>query len=190
MPANQRRGRPAADAGGAGADALGSRYTGPDMSPGFVLWRVATVWQRAVRAALDEVGLTHAQFVLLVSAAWLEAQATEGRSVTQARISAHARTDVVMTSEVLRTLEGKGLVRRLAHPTDARARQIVLTPAGQRMVRRAVARVEAVDDSFFASPGPELRALAAVLPVSEPRPAQSISTKAERVPEPASRIRA
>jgi DNA-binding MarR family transcriptional regulator len=134
------------------------------VSPGFVVWQVASVWQRAVRTALDEVGLTHAQFVLLASAAWLEAQASESDGpVTQVLIATHARTDAVMTSEVLRTLERKALVRRLPHPTDARARHIVLTPAGRRMVRRAVARVEAVDEAFFASPGPELRALAALL---------------------------
>ena len=105
-----------------------------------------------------------AQFVLLASAAWLEAQASwHGEPVTQVHVSAHARTDVVMTSEVLRTLERRALLRRLAHPTDARAKRIVVTRAGQRLVRRAVALVEAVDAAFFGSPGPELRALADLL---------------------------
>jgi MarR family transcriptional regulator, organic hydroperoxide resistance regulator len=137
---------------------VGTRYDGPGASPGFALWRVAAIWQREVRAALAEVELTHAQFVLLVSSAWLEA--ADDVPVTQALVSAHANTDAVMTSEVLRTLERRKLVRRLPHPTDARARQIVLTPAGKKLSRRAVALVEAVDEAFFAAPRAELQALA------------------------------
>jgi len=140
---------------------VGTRYEGPGASPGFALWRVAAIWQRQVRAALVEVDLTHAQFVLLVSSAWL--QAAEDQPVTQALVSAHANTDAVMTSEVLRTLERKKLVRRLPHPTDARAKQIVLTEAGKRLSRRAIALVEAVDESFFGAPGAELQALARLI---------------------------
>ena len=144
--------------------ALDSRYETPDVSPGFVLWRVATVWQRAVRAALEELGLTHSQFALLASAAWLEAHRSKhDKPVTQVLIAAHAKIDIVMTSEVLRTLERKALLRRLAHPTDARAKRIIVTRAGQRVVRRAVPLVEAVDGAFFASPGPDLQALAELL---------------------------
>jgi DNA-binding MarR family transcriptional regulator len=140
---------------------VGTRYEGPGASPGFALWRVAAIWQREVRAALTEVELTHAQFVLLVSAAWL--QAAGDAPVTQALISAHANTDAVMTSEVLRTLEQKKLVRRLPHPTDARAKQIVLTAAGKKLSRRAVALVESVDEAFFGTPRDELRALARLI---------------------------
>lgn len=144
---------------------IGTRYDESSASPGFVLWQVAAVWQRRVRAALAAVGLTHAQFALLASAGWLEAEAAEhsGEPVTQALVAAHARTDAVMTSEVLRTLERKKLLRRLPHPDDARARQIVLTAAGRTMVRRAIALVEAVDEEFFGAPGPELQSLARLL---------------------------
>jgi MarR family transcriptional regulator, organic hydroperoxide resistance regulator len=136
---------------------VGTRYEGPGASPGFALWRVAAVWQRRVRAALQEVELTHAQFVLLVSSAWL--QAAGDQPVTQALVSAHANTDAVMTSEVLRTLERKKLVRRQPHPTDARAKHIVLTTSGKVLSRRAIALVEAVDEEFFGAPGEELQAL-------------------------------
>jgi DNA-binding MarR family transcriptional regulator len=147
-----------------GSDAIASRYDTPGASPGFVLWQVASLWQRGVRAALEEVELTHAQFVLLACATWLEAERDEdGRVVTQAIVADQAKTDAVMTSEVLRTLERKALIRRLAHPTDARAKRIVVTAAGRRLARRAITLVEAVDESFFGTPGPELAALARLL---------------------------
>ena len=140
-----------------------SRFPGAEASPGFVLWQVATLWQRRVRAALEPTGLTHAQFVLLASAAWLEAHAEEDAPPSQADVAAHARTDPVMTSEVLRTLEAKRLVRRGPHPADARARAVRTTPAGRALAARAVALVEVVDAEFFGAPGEELRALAALL---------------------------
>jgi MarR family transcriptional regulator, organic hydroperoxide resistance regulator len=147
------------------AASVGSRHAEAGASPGFVLWQVTVVWQRLVRTALDDVGLTHAQFVMLASAAWLEAQhkAGSGETVTQSLVAAHARTDAVMTSEVLRTLEGKALVRRVPHPTDARAKQISVTPEGRRIAKRAMALVEAVDDEFFSAGGPELSALKRLL---------------------------
>lgn len=153
--------RRAADA----AASVGSRHAESQTSAGFVLWQVTVVWQRLVRTALECVDLTHAQFVLLASSAWLEAQhkAGGGEIVSQSVVAAHARTDAVMTSEVLRTLETKGLVRRVPHPTDARAKQISITTEGRRIARKAVALVEAVDDEFFSANGPELAALKSVL---------------------------
>ena len=141
------------------ASALGTRFAHPSASPGFLLWQVATLWQRHLRTVLDVVGLTHAQFVLLASAGWLDGH-LEGAPVTQAQIAEHARTDAVMTSEVLRTLERKGFVERLPHPDDARARRVLLTEAGRALVKRAITLVEAADADFFAAPSAELDALA------------------------------
>jgi DNA-binding MarR family transcriptional regulator len=139
-----------------------SRFEEADTSPGFLLWQVATTWQRAIRQALEPLGLTHAQFVLLASSTWLTR--TRGHPpITQRDIAEHARTDAVMTSEVLRALERMGLLTRLPHPEDARARRIVVTPAGKRLAQRAFPAVEAVDAAFFSSGTPELRALAAAL---------------------------
>ena len=43
-----------------------------------------------------------------------------------------------MTSQVLRALESGGLVERVQHPTDGRARLLHATPAGIALVNRAV----------------------------------------------------
>jgi DNA-binding MarR family transcriptional regulator len=55
----------------------------------------------------------------------------------------------MMTSQVLRTLETRGLVSRTAHPTDSRARQLAVTAAGSALAGRAIAAVEDADRSFF-----------------------------------------
>lgn len=123
-------------------------FESPDDSPGFVLWQVSNHWQREIKKALDQFGLTHAQFVVLAGAYWLGQQES---SVTQAALAAHARIDKMMTSKVLRTLESKKLLQRSEHTTDTRAKSIELTPAGVRLVVQAAWAVEEFEASFFAA---------------------------------------
>lgn len=125
---------------------LGSKFDTPEESPGFLLWQVSMQWERRLRAALEPLQLTHMQFVLLAASGWL---GRSGEAVTQVRIASHAKVDVVMTSQVLRTLETKGLVSRSQHPTDTRAKCIAITPAGKKAVHAAIAVVEREDVAFF-----------------------------------------
>ena len=126
---------------------LATAFAGPEESPGFLLWRITNRWQAAQRAALKPFGLTHVQFVLLASLAWLD----DGEPLTQRRLAAHAATDEMMTSQVVRTLEQRGLLRRKEHPHDARARALAATPAGRALANRAVVAVEKCDADFFAA---------------------------------------
>ncbi len=118
----------------------------PADSPGFLLWQVTLRWQRMVSAALGPLELTHVQFVLLACAWWLN---EDGRRPSQVEVARQAGTDIKMTSEVLRSLERKGLLDRLADEGDARARQVVVTRKGKALAPRAIAAVEAVDADFF-----------------------------------------
>lgn len=121
----------------------------PDGSPGLALWRVTLRWQRRIAAALKPFDLTHVQFVLLTCAWWLTDEG--GEQPSQRRLAEFAGTDVMMTSQVLRTLEGKGLVERRSDPADARSKAISVTEEGRSLTLRAVREVEAVDHDFFAS---------------------------------------
>ncbi len=75
--------------------------------------------------------------------------ANDGGPVTQRDLANHAHTDPMMTSQVLRALESKGLVRRSPHPTDARARALTVTPSGASLASAANTAVEAADRAFF-----------------------------------------
>jgi DNA-binding MarR family transcriptional regulator len=119
---------------------------GPAASPGYLLWCVTLTWQRAVTAALRPLGVTHVQFVVLVSTWWLHEQ---GRGPSQVELARHTAIDVKMTSQVVRTLEGKGLLTRDPDPADARIRRLRPTDAGAALARRAVVVVEEVDQRFF-----------------------------------------
>lgn len=123
---------------------LNTEFDDADESTGLALWRVTNRWQAAQRAALAPFDLTHVQFVLLASLTYLDAEPP-----TQRELADHAGTDPMMTSQVLRALEAKRLVQRRPHPTDARARLLVVTPAGRALANRAVVAVEACDADFF-----------------------------------------
>jgi len=138
---------------------LATSFGSPDESPGFLLWQVTNRWQAAQRAALKPFGLTHVQFVLLASLTWLDAEGP----VTQRELASLAATDPMMTSQVLRTLEGMGLVERLAHPQDGRARSLAVTHAGRELANRAVIAVEACDREFFGALGSRVSALTSAL---------------------------
>jgi len=138
-------------------DGLETEFADAADSPGLLLWRVTNAWQAAQRAALHTFDLTHVQFVLLASLAFLggtyDAAAmgldSDGGPVTQRDLANHAHTDPMMTSQVLRALESKGLVRRSPHPTDARARALTVTPSGASLASAANTAVEAADRAFF-----------------------------------------
>lgn len=124
----------------------GQRIEGPDHSPGFWLWHATLRWQRAITAALAPYDLTHAQFVLLACAWWLNER---GEVPNQQALARQAGTDVKMTSQLVRKLEAKGLLTRETDPDDTRARRLRITPRGADLARTAVAEVERVDTEFF-----------------------------------------
>jgi len=140
----------------------------PPVSPGFLLWHATLRWQRLIAAALRPLELTHVQFVLLAVLWWFTE--VRGERPTQRALADQAGTDRMMTSQVLRALEGRGLLERPQHPTDSRARELRLTAAGADLALRAIGVVEEVDRSFFSAAPMEggleqtLMALAALEP--------------------------
>jgi len=119
----------------------------PNDSPGFLLWHATLRWQRGIAQALAPLDLTHVQFVLLACTWWLNEQ---GERPSQIALAGQAGTDIKMTSQVLRSLERKGLVEREVDTADTRARRLRVTRRGARLAPRAIAVVEQLDSHFFA----------------------------------------
>jgi len=145
----------------------------PTESPGFLLWHATLRWQRGIAQALAPLDLTHVQFVLLACTWWLNEQ---DERPTQIALAAQAGTDIKMTSQVLRSLERKGLIEREVDTADTRARRVHVTKRGERLAPRAIAVVEQVDADFFAElPAAQaarfLRRLAQLPKTSSPAPA-------------------
>jgi len=141
------------------------KYQDLERSPGYQLWLATNAFQRIMRKALEPLHLTHVQLVLLASIDLLQSEGSpqSANFVTQSNVSHFAGTDENMTSQVIRSLAGRGLVIRSDHPTDARARCLSLTPQGQRMLSDARAVVLPARDRFFAPLGEQAVDLAGLL---------------------------
>ena len=139
---------------------LPPQFASPAASTGVLLWQAVNRWQRGQRRALRDSGLSHLQVMLLASVTSL---AEQDEPVTQVMLAKHARTDVMTTSQVIRALEKKKLVRRADHPSDSRAYALRPTAAGRRLARQLIHLVERADQEFFAALGSDAARFGAML---------------------------
>jgi DNA-binding MarR family transcriptional regulator len=122
----------------------------PENAVGFVLWRLVHAYQREADRALAPVDLTHLQFMTLIMAAWL---ARAGEAVTQAEISRSGDIHPMQVSQVLKTLEAKGMVARRRNPSDIRAKHVEVTADGLQALREALPLAIEVQVRLFGEEG-------------------------------------
>jgi len=122
---------------------------------GYLLWQAVNRWQRVQKQALAPFNLTPVQFLLLSGVREL---GVSGETPTQTVLARHCRTDPMMTSQVLRTLEKERLISRHAHDGDGRAMVVEVTGAGQSVVAEAIEAVDRAEGEFFAALGPNVSA--------------------------------
>ncbi|PPR56501.1 MAG: hypothetical protein CFH10_02304 [Alphaproteobacteria bacterium MarineAlpha4_Bin2] len=122
-------------------------------SPGFLLWNLENLWQRQQRRALAPFDLTAVQFLLLSGLADV---APNTATLSQIDLARRCRTDPMMTSQVVRTLAGAGLLERIRDSQDKRVFAVRLSEAGRILLARAEIAVRAVEADFFAGLGPDL----------------------------------
>ena len=135
-------------------------YQDLEASPAYQLWLVTNAWQRRARKALEPFNLTHVQFVILAS---IDLLVQEGESPTQIDVCRFAALDVNMTSQVVRSLEERGLVVRTKHPKDGRAHQLALTPEGLKLRDDAKQVFRPSSNAFFEPLGEDLQTLTTLL---------------------------
>ena len=95
---------------------------------------------------LKKINLTHPQFVVLASLAYLSQNDNE---VTQVMISKLSEIDVVTVSKILSLLEKYDFVKRKEHSRDTRAKVVILNKKGEEILQTAVPLIEQIDELFF-----------------------------------------
>jgi MarR family transcriptional regulator, transcriptional regulator for hemolysin len=106
----------------------------------FRLWRAM---HTRTAEMLGSVGLTPALFALLNVIG-----AREG--AIQQELGSALGIDRSTMVSLIDQLEGAGLARRRPSATDRRAREIVITPQGRRLLRRARGLISRVEDEVLA----------------------------------------
>ena len=105
----------------------------------FRLWRAS---HTLTGAALQSIGLTPALFAVLN---YLRA----GEGGIQQQIGSAMGIDPSTMVSLVDQLERAGLARRRPHPQDRRAREVLITPKGQRALKRARELAEKVEDDVL-----------------------------------------
>ncbi len=122
------------------------KHKNADDSPGFLLWKLITLWQGKLANVFEEFSITQTQYAILASLLWFE---QNRKPPTQARLVEHTKIDKMTLSKAIRKLEESGLVRREPSETDTRAIQVRFTANGRKLIQRAIMAVERTDDDFF-----------------------------------------
>ncbi|MBP6870303.1 MarR family transcriptional regulator [Candidatus Babeliales bacterium] len=122
-----------------------SLYKTAEDSPGYLLLKVSLEWRSMIEDALKQFDLTHPQFIILATAAWL----TQGHEkISQIDISRTVGLDPNTTSQILRGLEKKKLIKR-TRSLNERSKSPILTTIGLDVLTQALPAVEATDQFFF-----------------------------------------
>ena len=118
-------------------------------SPHFNLFHIVYRWQKCLREHFTVYDLTCNQFMFLTSLAMLT---HDGRLVTQKDLANFLKTNKMMASDVLKTLEHKEYVIRENHPTDRRAKSLIVTEKGFNIIEVGVKLSNRFNEQFFSPP--------------------------------------
>jgi len=137
----------------------------------FRLWRVT---HTRTAEALESLGLTTALFALL------NVLGTHEGAIQQ-KLGAAMGIDPSTMVSLIDQLEAAGLAKRRPHPTDRRAREVVITPQGRRVLEQARQLAsQAEDDVLRGLSGAERRQVLALLRRAlDSAPSQSLWTGEE-----------
>lgn len=113
-----------------------------EFSAGHLVWRLAMKWRTAVDRALDPLGLTHAQYVVLASLLALDRP-------SQRSLADHTGLEPLYVSKLARSLEASGFVERTRDTVDTRTMRLSLTPHGRSTVEPAVDLVASLLDRLL-----------------------------------------
>lgn len=108
--------------------------------------RVYNKWHLMIKKELKKINLTHPQFVVLASLAYLSQNDNE---VTQVMISKLSEIDVMTVSQILSLLEKHDFVKRKEHSRDTREKVVILNKKGEEILQTAVPLIEQIDELFF-----------------------------------------
>ena len=108
----------------------------------------STTWERLIKKALKPYHVSHTQHVILAILLWFE---EHGNKATQVALVRWSKLDKMTVSIALKTLSAQGLVLRIEHAADTRAKQVTLTEKGRALAQELVLIVEKLDAAFFGS---------------------------------------
>lgn len=119
--------------------------------PGFLVRRLHQVHVALFAESCGRFGITPVQYSVMTA---LQRE----DELDQVSLAAEVGIDRANATDVIRRLEGRGLLRRAAGESDSRLKMCSLTPAGRRLAARMRPAVERVHRRTIAALPPRERA--------------------------------
>lgn len=115
---------------------------------GFLFWKINNSWKRNCKKIFEEnnIDLTHGQLFLLHNILFTERDSEE---ITQIMLSEKTGIDPMSTSTLLRTLQKKGLIKRIENKKDSRSKLISTTEFGREIAEKAIGIIRNYNKDFF-----------------------------------------
>jgi DNA-binding MarR family transcriptional regulator len=107
-------------------------------------------WRSAIDRAIAPLGLTHAQYAVVVPLLGMQ---RADRRPSQRQLADFTGLEPLYLSRLARALERAGLVERASDPDDSRAVLLALTDRGREVAIRASERVRGLQDDLTAPLG-------------------------------------
>ncbi|MCA9201033.1 MAG: MarR family transcriptional regulator [Planctomycetales bacterium] len=99
---------------------------------------------RRTEAKFSSFGVTADQFVLMLAL-------NDGHTLTQRELADRISSDPSTVRAMLVLLEKNGLIQRVPHPTDSRARSVELTNNGKQKLRQLWKVGQSIRDAMYGS---------------------------------------
>jgi len=115
-----------------------------EVNLGLDFWRASCLWRKNVEVSLNEIGLTHPQFVVLHYL-----QNSGKTNICQKNLSDITGIDVATLSQIVRGLEKKSLLKRKHIKGDERAKYLKLTESGSALQTKAEVIYSEANLGFF-----------------------------------------
>ena len=131
---------------------MGTDPSAVTSSAGYLLMKAGMHATRAIESALDEVGLSAREFLVLTYVG--------GEAMSQQELSRRLGIDPTLVVALVDGLESRGLLSRARDPDDRRRYALSLTAAGKRLRKRATDATAAAEDALLrAVPAADRRTL-------------------------------
>ncbi|MDR2684115.1 MAG: MarR family transcriptional regulator [Prevotellaceae bacterium] len=121
---------------------------------GFYLWQVSYLWIYGQKRVLQKYHhISQMDYVVLSSTYWLT---LHGHEVSQVYLSYHTKIEPMGISQLLKSLEQRGLIERQSNKHDNRSKVVKVTQEGIDLLKNAIITIEALDERFFKILGKKL----------------------------------
>lgn len=115
-------------------------------NPGLAMWQICSNWRRQIEFSLKHNNITHPQLVILSTIAVLSLNSNK---ISQTDIALKSNIDQATTSQIIRYLEKKKLIKRRYAKGNVKTKYTFLTENGVDIVKKSIPVVESINNKFF-----------------------------------------